>query len=119
MSSLVKLFCQRRIKLTGAIAVLGAGLTAGPVQALTITLPFSGVNSYAQCVIKQINTKTGALQVDAIESQCRTIFPQPSRRSLFAPRNVSRCYARYEDRAAHRAAAEAIYGACQDYFRRG
>jgi hypothetical protein len=119
MPSLLPQFRQLRVRNAGAAALLSASLAAGSAQALTIVLPFSGSKSYAECVIRRIDPKTGTVAVSAIESECRTAFPQPSRRSLFGPRTVGKCYSKYEKRAAHRTAAEAIYGACQDYFRRG
>ena len=76
------------------------------------------VNNYSECVIRQLQPATGTLEIEAIVGECRSDFPDASRRTLLDPRSVQSCYRRHEDRIGHRPAAEALFGACQDYFRR-
>lgn len=107
----------RRLRLRSA-GLLGALVMASSSSALQITIPLPGAtDSYAECVLDQIGTKTGPVEVQAIESGCRTRFPGPSRRSMLDARSVDACYRKYEDKVAHRQAAQAVFGACQDYFR--
>lgn len=101
-----------------AALALVTTVLAGNSHAIYLIIPLDDADNYAECVIRQIKPDVGALEIRTIEGDCRTEFPQPSRRGLFGPSDVQKCYKKHEQRAAHRQAAQAIYGACQDYFRK-
>ena len=84
---------------------------------VTIPLPDFAPDNYAECVIDQIEPDIGPVATQSIKSNCRSDFPKASSRGLFGPRSAKSCYKKNEYRVAHREAAEAVYGACQDYFR--
>ena len=107
-------------RLNPALVLITALVASGPGTgnaALAGLIP-GHVNSYSECVIRQLQPATGALQIEAIVGDCRNDFPGASRRTLLDPRSVQSCYRRHEDRIGHRPAAEALFAACQDYFRR-
>jgi hypothetical protein len=96
--------------------ILVASTASNDSVALSGLIP-GHTNNYAECVIRQLHPNTGTQQVDAIVGQCRTAFPDISRRNMLDARSVQNCYQRYQDRIANRPAAKALFVACQDYFR--
>jgi hypothetical protein len=101
----------------GALALLLAiACTSAQAIEITIPLPKFGANNYAECVIKKIDADTSPVEIQALRSDCRSKFPQASKRGMFGPRSVAACYNKNEHRVAHREAAKAIHGACEDYF---
>lgn len=107
----------RRLRIC-SLALLWACASA-PAMAIEVTIPLPkfGPDNYAECVIDQIEPDIGPVETQAIKSNCRSDFPKASSRGLFGPRSAQSCYNKNEYRVAHREAAEAVYGACQDYFR--
>lgn len=99
------------------LGMLVSALWICPVAA---DIPILGVtDSYAECVLAQVDKKKGPVEIQSIESECRTRFPGPSPRSALDARSVDACYRKHEDQVTHRQAAKAVFGACQDYFRAG
>jgi hypothetical protein len=101
-----------------SVALLWACACAS-AQAIEVTIPLPkfGPDNYAECVIDQIEPDIGPVETQSIKSNCRSDFPKASSRGLFGPRSAQSCYNKNEYRVAHREAAEAVYDACQDYFR--
>lgn len=94
-----------------ALVTIAATLTASPALA--------GPHNYAECVIAKLNPDVAAPQVLMITSACRKQFPKPSSPGWFGPSSTWQCYKKHEKRVSNRRAAEALYGACADYFRKG
>ncbi len=101
-----------------SLALLWACASA-PAMAIEVTIPLPkfGPDNYAECVIDKIEPDIGPVETQSIKSNCRSDFPKASSRGLFGPRSAQSCYNKNEYRVAHREAAEAVYDACQDYFR--
>lgn len=74
--------------------------------------------NYAECVIAQLNPDVAAAGIPMITSACRKQFPNPSSPGWFGPSSTWQCYKKHEKLASNRRAAEALYGACADYFRK-
>jgi len=105
-------------RLNPALALLACLLASSAGHAAIAGLLPGGADNYSECVIRQLQPATGALEIEAIVGDCRNDFPDASRRTLLDPRSVQSCYRRHEDRVGHRPAAKALFTACQDYFRR-
>ncbi len=101
------------------LATIALGLlAAGQARAFEITIPLpGGVDSYAECVLDAVGPDLGGVALQALTSDCRTRFPQPSKPGLLGPRSVESCYQKHEDRIASRDVAKLVFSACQDYFR--
>jgi hypothetical protein len=104
---------------TSSLVLLLCACASNSLQAVEVTIPLPkfGPNNYAECVLKQINPDIGPVATLSIKSECRSTFPKSSSRGIFGPRSTESCYQKNEYRVAHRQASEAVFGACQDYFR--
>ena len=104
---------------TSSLVLLLCACASSSLQAIEVTIPLPkfGPSNYAECVLKQIKPDIGPVETVSIKSECRSTFPHASRRGLFGPRSTQSCYQKNEYRVTHRQAAEAVFGACQDYFR--
>ena len=104
---------RHKILSAGALWLLGLG----QANAIEITIPLpGGVDSYAECVLDAITPDLGGVALQALTSDCRSRFHQPSKPGMFGPRSIDSCFQKNQDRISSRAAAKVVFSACQDYF---
>ena len=107
---------RTRLAVRPATALLAAVIAAAAMAPTTAQA--GEPDNYAECVIARLNPDVAAAGVPMITSACRKQFPDPSSPGLFGPSSTWQCYKKHEQLISNRRAAEALYGACADYFRK-